>query len=163
MKLRSKSCSSAVLILTATLLTALTASGQFRGFQAANVAAPAPLELVAGETVEAPITVRIRNGYHINSNRPAEDYLIPTELSWQADHGVQVVETAYPEAELFVSKFSDEPMLVYSGEIVITAKLRAPAKLPQGLTELVGKLHYQACTDKACLAPAAAEFTVPLR
>ena len=158
MKPRSKSCFSAAVAL----LAALSASAQFRGFQAANVAPPPPLELVPGEIVEAPLTVRIRKGYHINSNEPAEDYLIPTRVEWNPQ-GVEVVETSYPEAELFTSQFSDEPLLVYSGEIVITAKLRAPSKPPEGMTELVGKLHYQACTDKACLAPTAVEFAIPLR
>ena len=32
-----------------------------------------------------------------------------------------------------------------------------------GLTELTGKLRYQACTDKACLAPTATKFKVPVR
>ena len=158
MRQRSKSCSKAALLL----LAALTASAQFRGFQAANVAVPAPVKLVAGETIEVPLTVRIRKDYHINSNKPAEDYLIPTRLTWE-EQGVEVLGTDYPESELFVSKFSDEPMFVYSGEITITSKLRLPAKLPDGLTELTGKLRYQACTDKACLAPTATEFRVPVR
>ena len=31
------------------------------------------------------------------------------------------------------------------------------------LNELSGKLSYQACTDKACLAPTSTEFKIPLR
>ncbi len=159
MKTRSKSFFSAGLLL---LLAVVAASAQFRGFQAANVAVPPPVKLAPGETVDVPLIVRIRKDYHINANKPSEEYLIPTELTWSAP-GFDVVKTDYPEAELFVSKFSQEPLLVYSGEITITSELRAPAKLPAGLTELTGSLSYQACTDKSCLAPVSAEFNVPVR
>lgn len=144
------------------LFAAAVASGQtFRGFQAAVVSPPTPLLLEAGKTVEGLLTVRIRPGYHINSNKPAEEYLIPTKLTWTTP-GLQT-EVTYPESELFVSQFSDEAMLVFSGEIEFKTKFKAPAKLPAGLTEIVGTLRYQACTDKACLAPTSLDVTIPLR
>jgi hypothetical protein len=152
-------CSSLGIALA--LLTATAAWGQFRGFQAANVVPPAPLSLQAGKTVEGSIVIRIRPGYHINSNKPAEEYLIPTKLTWNTA-GLEA-EVTYPEAELFVSQFSQEAMLVYSGEIEFKTKFKAPAKLPAGLTEIAGTLRYQACTDKACLAPASLDVTIPLR
>lgn len=143
------------------LLAATAAWGQFRGFQAAAVSPPPPLLLEAGKTVEGSLAVRIRPGYHINSNKPAEEYLIPTKLTWTTP-GLET-EVVYPEAELFVSQFSPEAMLVYSGEIEIKTKFKAPTKLPAGLTEIAGKLRYQACTDKACLAPTSLDVTIPLR
>ena len=143
------------------LLMATAAWAQFRGFQAAAVTPPAPLLLEAGKTVESSLVVRIRPGYHINSNKPAEEYLIPTKLTWNTP-GLET-DVTYPESELFVSQFSDEAMLVYSGEIEFKTKFRAPAKLPAGLTEIAGTLRYQACTDKACLAPTSLDVTIPLR
>jgi hypothetical protein len=143
------------------LLTAAAAWGQFRGFQAAVASPAAPLLLEAGKTVEGSLTVRIRPGYHINSDKPAEEYLIPTKLTWKTP-GIEA-EVTYPESELFVSQFSDEAMLVFSGEIEFKTKFKAPAKLPASLTEISGTLRYQACTDKACLAPTSLDVTIPLR
>jgi thiol:disulfide interchange protein DsbD len=143
------------------LLAATAAWGQFRGFQAAVVSPAAPISLEAGKTVEGSLVVRIRPGYHINSNKPAEQYLIPTKLTWNTA-GVET-EVTYPESELFMSEFSTEAMLVFSGEIEFKTKFKAPAKLPTGLTELAGTLRYQACTDKACLAPTSLDVTIPLR
>lgn len=152
-------CSSLGVVLA--LLTATAAWGQFRGFQAATVAPAAPLSLETGKTAEGSIVVRVRPGYHINSDKPAEEYLIPTKLTWNTP-GLET-EVTYPESELFVSQFSEEAMLVFSGEIEFKTRFKAPAKLPAGLTEIAGTLRYQACTDKACLAPTSLDVTIPLR
>ena len=154
----NRCCSLGVVL---TLLAATAAWGQFRGFQAAAVTPPAPLSLEAGKTLEGSLLVRIRPGYHINSNKPAEEYLIPTKLTWITP-GIET-EVTYPESELFVSQFSDEAMLVFSGEIEFKTKFKASAELPAGLTEIAGTLRYQACTDKACLAPTSLDVTIPLR
>ena len=57
-----------------------------------------PVALKAGETVTVPLTVQIRGGYHINSNQPNEDYLIPTRLTWTAAPA-EVKDIRYPEPE----------------------------------------------------------------
>ena len=142
------------------LLAAIAAAAQFRGFQAATVAPPAPVAVKAGSEVRVPIQVRIRSGYHINSDKPAEDYLIPTQIAWDAAP-LEVVSVEYPEAEIVSYEFSEKPLSVFSGEIEIVTILRAPAKASPGET-LSGRLHYQACNDKACLAPTSTEISVPL-
>lgn len=152
-------CSSLGVVLA--LLAANAAWGQFRGFQAAVASPAAPIALEAGKTVEGSLVIRVRPGYHINSNKPAEEYLIPTKLIWNTA-GLEA-EVTYPESKLFVSEFSDEAMLVFSGEIEFKTKFTASAKLPPGLTEIAGTLRYQACTDKACLAPTSLDVTIPLR
>jgi DsbC/DsbD-like thiol-disulfide interchange protein len=143
------------------LLAAAAVWGQFRGFQAATVAPAEPLLLEAGKTAEGSIVVRIRPGYHINSNKPGEEYLIPTKLTWNTA-GLEA-EVTYPESELFVSQFSDEALLVYSGEVEFKTKFKASANLPAGLAEVAGTLRYQACTEKACLAPMSVDVIIPLR
>ena len=152
-------CSSLGVVLA--LLTATAAWGQFRGFQAATVAPVEPLLLEAGKTAESSLIIRVRPGYHINSNKPAEEYLIPTKLTWNTA-GVEA-EVIYPESELFVSQFSQEALLVFSGEVEFKTKFKAPPKLPAGLAEIAGTLRYQACTDKACLAPMSVDVSIPLR
>lgn len=147
--MRSRVCSS--LVAAALLLGSGGLSAQFRGFQAASAAPIPPVEAKAGETFTLPLTVRIRPGYHINSNKPLEDYLIPTNLSWDSAP-FEVVEVKFPQAELVAYEFSESPLSVFSGEIVIETVLRAPKTLP-GPKEMAGRLRYQACNDKSCLAP----------
>ena len=143
------------------LLAALALTAQFRGFQAASVAPAAPVTVKPGSEIKIPLVVRIRSGYHINSDKPAEDYLIPTQVAWDASP-LQVVRVDYPEAEIVSYPFSEKPLSVYSGEIEIVTVLRAPADAKPGDT-IPGRLHYQACNDKACLAPTSVEISVPVR
>ena len=147
--------------LAGLLLFAGLATGQFRGFQAATLAPAPPLKLTPGEVVELPLIVRIRRGYHINSNKPTEDYMIPTRLTWDSAE-IQVEAVEFPEAELYTLSFSDQPLAVFSGEFVIKTRFRAPRNLPATLTEAKATLHSQACNDKACLAPTTAEITAPV-
>ena len=155
--MKSKACSSAVALA---LVASAALSAQFRGFQAASIMPPPPVEVKAGEEFTIPVTVRIRPGYHINSSTPLEDYLIPTALVWDAGD-FKVIDTEYPEAELVTYEFSTSPLSVYSGEVLIKAKLKAPAN--PAAKELTGSLRYQACNDKACLAPTSTDVKVMLR
>jgi hypothetical protein len=148
------------LVITAAVI-ASTASAQFRALEVASVQPTAPVKIAAGKSVEIPLSIRIRRGYHINSDKPAESYLIPTSLTWDIP-GFETAAVKYPEAEVVKYDFSDKPLSVYSGTIEITSTLTAPAGLPAGLTELSGKFRYQACNDKACLPPRTTEFSVPV-
>lgn len=143
------------------LILAAAAFGQFQGFSAVSIE-PAPAAAIApGASVEVPVAVRIRKGYHINSNRPLEEYLIPTKLSWDAAPLV-ASSIDYPPAERINPSFSEKPLAVYSSRLVIRTRFQAPPAetVP---AELQGKLRFQACTDKACLPPKTLEFAVPVR
>lgn len=110
--------------------------------------------------MRVPLLIRIRSGYHINSNEPAEEYLIPTQVVWDAAP-LEVARVEYPEAEIVSYDFSEKPLSVYSGEIEIVTVFKVPAKAIPGET-LAGRLHYQACNDKACLAPVSTDISVPI-
>ena len=155
-----RSCSNRIAI-AALAFVAASASAQFKALEVASVQPAAPVKLAAGKTIDVPVSIRIRRGYHINSDKPAESYLIPTSLTWDVP-GFKTVSVKYPEAEVVKYDFSEKPLSVYSGTIEITSTLTAPAELPAGLTELTGKFRYQACNNKACLPPRTTEFAVPL-
>jgi len=148
--------------LLAALGFATVLAGQFRGFEAASVLPPALTTVAPGETAEIELVLRIRPGYHINSDKPAEDYLIPTRLEWEADE-VEVESISYPEAETVTYSFSEKPLSVFSGEIVIRTEVKAASDLAAAPRELRGKLRYQACNDKACLAPVTVDVAAPLQ
>ena len=44
----------------------------------------------AGSEVRAALTVRLPEGFHVNSNEPLEKYLIPTSLAFVPMDGVEV-------------------------------------------------------------------------
>jgi hypothetical protein len=122
---------------------------------------PPAVRVKAGDELSVPLKVVIRPGYHINSNTPAEDYLIPTRLSWN-DAGLKVQSIDYPQAETVNYEFSEKPLSVFSGSITLRSTFTVPEPVPSGLKELTGKLRYQACNDKACLPPVTVDVTVPV-
>jgi len=126
-----------------------------------SVEPPPAVTARRGGEVEIRSQLRIRSGYHINSQTPAEDYLIPTLLSW--DSGPLTLRSvAYPKPATVRYEFASQPMLVYSGVVTVISRLAVAADAPPGAYTLTGKLRYQACTDKACLLPRTLPVSVPL-
>ncbi|HZT38551.1 MAG TPA: protein-disulfide reductase DsbD domain-containing protein [Bryobacteraceae bacterium] len=107
----------------------------------------------------AKVRVQLKEGYHVNSNTPSEDYLIPLRLVWNAAP-LEVVSIEYPAPKLEKYQFSAAPLSVFSGSFDIATKFKVPGNAPHGPAILTGKLRYQACTDRMCLPPRTVE--VPL-
>ncbi|MGH9906109.1 MAG: hypothetical protein ACRD8U_11080, partial [Pyrinomonadaceae bacterium] len=51
-----------------------------------------------GRAARAVVVMEIPSGYHVNSNRPLEKFLIPTQLQNEAPGGVRVSAVSYPRA-----------------------------------------------------------------
>lgn len=120
-----------------------------------SVLAVAALERSAakrGESFVVKVPADVRSGYHVNSNAPADPYLIPLKLTW-GKSALEVEEVIYPKPQLEHYAFSPQPVSVFSGSFQIATKFKAPARAPAGLTTVAGKLRYQACNDKECLPP----------
>ena len=48
-------------------------------------------------TVQAKIPVSVRAGYHVNSNVPNDEYLIPLKLTWKSTGALEGGQVAYPK------------------------------------------------------------------
>lgn len=157
-----KACSSALAWMALAVCAAIAPAQTFQGRQVASVVPSLPVALEPGKQIEVPLQVRIRSGYHINSNKPAEEYLIPTRLTWDAAP-LTVRNITYPKAEIVTYAFSEQPLSVYSGIIVLKTSFAVPKQVPASLAEIKGRLRYQACNDKECLPPATLEVSVPVK
>ena len=114
-----------------------------------------------GGVAQAKLTVQLRPGYHVNSNMPADAYLIPLKLTWNAGP-LEGAEVGYPKPRLEKYAFSEEPLSVYSGDFDILTKFKVASTARIGPTALTGKLRYQACNDHMCLAPKTVEVTLQI-
>ena len=114
-----------------------------------------------GSTFTQKIPLHLKAGFHVNSNTPAEDYLIPLRLSW-AMGKVTSEHVDYPKPQLENYAFSPKPVSVFSGTFVVESKFKVAADAPVGATTLLGKLRYQACNNQECLPPKTVEIQVPL-
>tara|TARA_Y100000588_G_scaffold335143_1_gene375104 strand:+ start:5932 stop:6411 length:480 start_codon:yes stop_codon:yes gene_type:complete len=136
-------------------------SQSFEGWQALSIKPPVSLLLETGRDVELVLTLNIKPGYHINSNQPEEDYLIPTSLNWQSP-SLPLKSINYPIGELVTYSFSSEPLSVYSGKVQVVSTFHVPETLQKKPGALLGSLLYQACNNTACFPPKTISVTVPL-
>jgi uncharacterized protein YcnI len=107
-----------------------------------------------GKEFQIAVVVEIARGYHMNSHRPSDAYLIPTTLTPEVPSGFQLLDTIYPDGHLQKFSFSpDKPLDVYSGSVTVKLKLLAQTSAPLGAITVPITLRYQACNDSTCLPP----------
>jgi uncharacterized protein len=107
-----------------------------------------------GKDFQIAVVVNIESGYHMNSHKPSDSYLIATTLTPQLPAGFTLVDTMYPAGRNEKFPFSpDKPLNVYSGSVTLKMKLTAQDAAPIGSTTIPITLRYQACNNSACLPP----------
>jgi thioredoxin:protein disulfide reductase len=116
----------------------------------------------AGVATPLALIVEINDGYHINSNRPADKNLIATALKFDRLAGLSVSPVIYPRAKMQKFEFSPKPLSVYEGKAVFKMTARALAQLGAGAQTLKGKLTVQACNNQVCLRPQTVDVAIPL-
>ena len=105
------------------------------------------------------LKAQLRTGFHVNSDKPSEDYLIPLKLTW-AKEPLQLEQIAYPKPQFEKYEFSATPLSVFSGNFEIVTRFKAPASAAPGPAIMNGKLRYQACNNKECLPPKTIDVAV---
>jgi cytochrome c biogenesis DsbD-like protein len=122
---------------------------------------PEPVAAKAGTTVEVKLPLQLREGYHVNSDKPPDPYLIPLRLTWDSGP-LTVAEVVYPKPETRKVDFPPGTVLVFSGHFELVTRFKVAASVPPGLVNVAGKLRYQACNDRMCLPPKIIDVTVPV-
>jgi hypothetical protein len=106
-----------------------------------------------GRTAQGSIVIDIPSGYHANSNRPLEKFLIATQLQIEAPQGVRVGPIIYPRAQLRSLKFSKSKVSVFEGRTTIRFSVSVPRNFAGNSAELKAKLRFQSCSDDTCFPP----------
>lgn len=120
----------------------------------------AAVSVAAGGRAEVKVELTIAAPYHINANPPALDYLIPTEVTLTAAHGVRAGRARYPAGHSVKFSFEDQPLTVYDGVTTVVLPIAADAAASPGQHTLSGEVAFQACDDHVCLPPARVPYTV---
>lgn len=115
-----------------------------------------------GRTVQAVVVMDIPSGFHVNSNRPLEKFLIATQLQIQAPQGVRLGTVVYPRPVLRNLKFSKNRVSVFEGQTIMRVNVTLPANFGPSSTELKAQLRYQSCNDDFCFPPQTREVTFPI-
>jgi DsbC/DsbD-like thiol-disulfide interchange protein len=119
---------------------------------------------VAGKrnaAIEARIPVAIQPGFHVNSNTPSDDYLIPLKLKWTAPGALEAGQIAYPKPSQEKYDFAEKPLSVFTGNFDLVAHFKVAPTAPAGPGVATGKLTYQACNSTTCFPPKTIDINVP--
>jgi hypothetical protein len=117
----------------------------------------APVALVtaprAAQTMVS-LDFRVASGFHINSNTPKSEYLIPTALKMDLPTDIVLGKIEYPDGQDLTFPFSpDEKLSVYSGDFSVKLAVHPLASVNPGKYVIHGVLRYQACDNAQCFPP----------
>jgi Disulphide bond corrector protein DsbC len=100
------------------------------------------------------LNFRVPPGYHVNSNAPKSEFLIPTALKMAVPTDIILGKIAYPAGTDMTFPFSpDEKLNVYSGDFTIAVGVHPLRSVVPGKYVMHGVLRYQACDNAACYPP----------
>jgi Disulphide bond corrector protein DsbC len=100
------------------------------------------------------LNFRVPHGYHVNSNSPKSEFLIPTALKMDLPTDIILGKISYPAGADMTFPFSpDEKLSVYSGDFTIAVGVHPLRSVVPGKYVMHGVLRYQACDNAACYPP----------
>jgi len=144
-------------------VVAHTARAQAPGAGYAKVsAAVQPSTLTPGGHGAVLVTIDIVPGFHINSVKPADPYMIATKLNIKPIAGFTVGHAIYPPNKTVKESYSPKPLLVYQGRAVIKVPITVASTLKPGQYTLNCALIYQGCNHTACYPPQNPKIRVPV-
>ena len=117
--------------------------------------APVPL-INAPRTAQTKVDLnfRVAGGFHINSNTPKSEFLIPTALKMDVPTDIALGKISYPAGTDVSFPFSpDEALNVYTGDFTISVAVHPLKSVVPGKYVMHGVLRYQACDNAQCFPP----------
>jgi hypothetical protein len=116
--------------------------------------APATATIYRGKPGNVDLHFRVGSGFHVNSNTPSEEYLIPTTLKLDPPTDIVIGKVTYPAGlDVSFAFAPDQKLNVYSGDFEVSVLVRPLASVMPGRYSIRGTLAYQACDNAACYPP----------
>ena len=143
-------------VLAFILVLFLVSEAKMPGLNMNNDMTPPRLELAYPLEALKPgsilqVTVTIDSGWHINSDKPADEFLLGTTLTSQAN-GITFAAPKWPKPLKQYSEALQLENLVFGGTFTVSVPIVSLAAQYDS-TSTVVILNYQACSNSICLAP----------
>jgi DsbC/DsbD-like thiol-disulfide interchange protein len=125
-----------------------------------NIAPSDPLTAKRGETVKQTIKAVVLDGFHVNSDKPRDEFLIPLKLTWDSPKPLETKSVTYPKPEEM--DLNGSQVLVFTGTVPIETEFTVAKDAPKGPATITGKLKYQACNNHMCFRPMTLDVHFPV-
>ena len=102
------------------------------------------------------LNINIKEGWHINSNKPFDNYLTPTSVKLKDSSDVRIVNNEYPAEQIAKLQFSDSDLSLYEGNVLVRITIESTRKKVQF------EMQYQSCNNQTCLFPVQKTLNVNL-
>jgi DsbC/DsbD-like thiol-disulfide interchange protein len=112
-----------------------------------------------GKAARGSVVLSIPSGLHVNSNRPASQYAIPTSVKLTAQ-GARISGPNFPRGVNRKFQFSENTINVYEGTVRFPFTVTVPAGFRGNSVRVRAVVRYQACTDEVCYPPRTKEITL---
>lgn len=114
----------------------------------------------AGGSYSMLLHVTVDEPWHVNSDKPLEDFLIPTKISMDLPEGVSAGRLVFPRAQMKAFDFSDTELSVFEREFYVLCSIAISSSVEPGKLKAGGAMEYQACNDILCLPPQTEPFEI---
>ncbi len=119
-----------------------------------TMAAAPTVTVTRGKSNPVHLRFHVGAGFHVNSNHPKSEFLIPTALRLNPPTDIVIGRVSYPAGEEMSFAFApDDKLSVYAGEFPVTVEVRPLAGVLPARYMIHGELKYQACDNAACYPP----------
>jgi DsbC/DsbD-like thiol-disulfide interchange protein len=106
-----------------------------------------------GGSVQGRVYMDIPGGFHTQSNRPSDKYLVATKLEVYPPSGVRIGTVSYPAAKFITFGPEKKKLSVFEGRVTMRFNVTVPANYGGGEVEIKCKLRFQSCNDRECYPP----------
>ena len=120
-------------------------------------------KLKPSDTATASFIIDVESKHHMQSNKPAQEEMIPTILFLETASGLEYGEIAYPKGhereDKILGKLSE-----YDGRVEIRVPLTVAEDAHKAPRTIRGVLQYQICTDSGtCYPPQRVSVEIPVQ
>jgi thiol:disulfide interchange protein DsbD len=117
-------------------------------------------QIHAGSQMKFALKLMIEDTWHINSDKPNEEFLIASKLDVTENENFELIKIVFPEAHEYNFGFSDLPVSVFEGEVFVAGILQVNENASTGNYEIPIEFTYQACNDMTCMPPNSVKDTI---
>ena len=110
------------------------------------------LKVTAGKEFKVVLNASIQSGWHINSDKPNDQFLIPTTIK-SGNKSFPISNIVYPQPDERKLAISEKPVSVFENDIKVELTFKINKSTTSGKYKIPIQFGYQGCNDQTCMPP----------